>query len=101
MYDESGERLDPHLLLEETAYSLTDWFGEEYEGLLPLAIMRTAQTCPLVILARHGVPVPADLAAYDVPVYIDDGSREAVEQLLRLEGFTVVHDDALASSYIS
>lgn len=100
MYDESGQRLDPHHLPDETAYSATEWFGDEYEGMLPLAFMRTIQTCPVTVLARFGEPVPGELVGYDVPACIQDDARDAVEQQLRTEGFTVVHDDALASSYI-
>ena len=100
MFGESDQRQDPHELPDETAYSAPEWFGDEYEGMLPLAFMRTVQTCPLTVLARFGEHVPSELVGYDVPAFIDDDAREAVEQELRSEGYTVVHDDALASAYI-
>ena len=99
MYDEAGPRLDPVLLPDEYPYAVTEWFGEEYATVLPLAITRTAQTCPLPIMARFGRDASEALAGWDVPACITGDAREAVERMLAAEGYTVVSDDQLATLY--
>lgn len=101
MYDEAGNRLDPRVLPDEYPYAVTEWFGEEYEGVLPLAVMRTAQMCPLSILARFGQVASGSLVECDVPAFMPDAVRGEVERMLSDEGYVVVRDDQLAASYMN
>lgn len=99
-FDDDGNERNADDLVDDFPFSLTEWFGDEmYVYYLPLARLRTAETCPASILAQFGRKDTDVGMDYQPAPYFDPADQEAVETALTESGYQVVHNVELASGY--